>query len=401
MRNLTATLCLTIAVLLGSAGVSFALPKCEGSPLTISDYEEVKSWSNCEGEILFGSEGGQRAGNKYTGEWKNGKIHGQGTYVWADGKKYIGGWLDQDRHGYGIFKVPGDFELRGEFKNNRVLHADIKYAGGNRYTGEYGTKGRHGQGILLVSDGQTYIGQFKNNLMHGQGIWTFADGRKYFGVWKSDKQHGIGMILFTDGKRKIIEFKDGKELATKENITPGKTASNNQQGDVKQQSPQKKGTGSATFAKEGVYLKVINIKTVEDSDGYPQCKISFRITNATKIKWKLAGVAIKAKVSNDKSMISDIPKWSSFSLNPGEKKDFSDTWKDPDEDLPCGRVTAFNFAPSPSLNKRSVRGKKFKNNSEAYKHFLPLFAVDPTHNTAKFHPFKFNTKLSEYYGKKN
>ena len=192
---------------------------------------------------------------------------------------------------------------------------------------------------------------------------------------------------------KAKQAEKAAKLATKKNITPSKTASNNQQGDVKQQSPQ--------FAKEGVYLKVINIKTVEDSDGYPQCKVSFRITNATKIKWKSAGVAIKAKVSNDKSLISDIPKWSSFSLEPGGKNDFSHTWDDPDEDLPCERVTAFNFAPSPSLDKRSVKGKKFKNNSEAYKHFSPLFAVDPTHNTTKFHPFKFNTKLSEYYGKKN
>ena len=31
MRNLTATTCLTIAVLLGSAGVSFALPKVLGN----------------------------------------------------------------------------------------------------------------------------------------------------------------------------------------------------------------------------------------------------------------------------------------------------------------------------------------------------------------------------------
>ena len=26
----------------------------------------------------------------YVGEWKNGKYHGQGTYIWSDGRKYVG-----------------------------------------------------------------------------------------------------------------------------------------------------------------------------------------------------------------------------------------------------------------------------------------------------------------------
>ena len=27
-------------------------------------------------------------GEKYEGDWKNGKYHGQGTYTWKDGQKY-------------------------------------------------------------------------------------------------------------------------------------------------------------------------------------------------------------------------------------------------------------------------------------------------------------------------
>ena len=79
MKNIIPVL-LTFVFLLASAGESLALPKCEGSPRTISDYKEVNSWSNCEGTVAFGSGGGKRAGNKYAGEWKNGKQHGQGTF---------------------------------------------------------------------------------------------------------------------------------------------------------------------------------------------------------------------------------------------------------------------------------------------------------------------------------
>jgi len=93
MKNIIPVL-LTFVFLLGSAGESFALPKCEGSPRTISDYKEVSSWSNCEGAVAFGSGGGKRAGNKYVGEWKDGKIHGKGTYTFANGKKNVGQWKD-------------------------------------------------------------------------------------------------------------------------------------------------------------------------------------------------------------------------------------------------------------------------------------------------------------------
>ena len=31
-------------------------------------------------------------GDKYVGEHKDGKRHGQGTYTWSDGRKYVGEW---------------------------------------------------------------------------------------------------------------------------------------------------------------------------------------------------------------------------------------------------------------------------------------------------------------------
>ena len=142
MRNLTTILCLTLAVLLGSAGVSFALPNCEGSPRTISDYKEVSSWSNCKGTVAFGSGGGRRAGNKYVGEWKNGKIYGQGTYTFADGDKYVGDW-----------------------RNNKP----------------------NGQGTFTFADGDKYVGEFRDGKKHGQGTYTRADGKKSKGIFKKGK----------------------------------------------------------------------------------------------------------------------------------------------------------------------------------------------------------------------
>ena len=42
-------------------------------------------------------------GDKYVGEVKNGKMHGQGTYTWPDGNKYVGEWQDSKRNGQGTY----------------------------------------------------------------------------------------------------------------------------------------------------------------------------------------------------------------------------------------------------------------------------------------------------------
>jgi len=86
MRNLTATICLTLAVLLGSTGVSFSLPACP------SDQDEY--YDNCFGTYTYAN------GNKYVGEFKDEKFHGQGTYTFSGGGIQEGAWED------GIFQYP-------------------------------------------------------------------------------------------------------------------------------------------------------------------------------------------------------------------------------------------------------------------------------------------------------
>ena len=42
-------------------------------------------------------------GDRYVGEWKDNKMHGQGTCTYASGGKYIGEWKDNKRHGQGTY----------------------------------------------------------------------------------------------------------------------------------------------------------------------------------------------------------------------------------------------------------------------------------------------------------
>lgn len=54
----------------------------------------------------------------YEGEWLNNKIHGQGKYVWADGRVYFGSWEENKMHGYGQLLWPDGRQYDGEFVND-------------------------------------------------------------------------------------------------------------------------------------------------------------------------------------------------------------------------------------------------------------------------------------------
>lgn len=128
MRKLAATLCLTIAVFFGSAGMSFAKPWCLSNP--------TERFHDCVGRSFYPN------GDKYVGVWRNGQRHGQGTYTNANGSNYV-----------------------GEFKN-----------------GTY-----NGQGTYTFVDGSKHVGEFRDGKPHGQGTYTYADGRTEEGIWKNGK----------------------------------------------------------------------------------------------------------------------------------------------------------------------------------------------------------------------
>ena len=45
-----------LTVLIGTTGVSYALPECEGSPFT-GDMSGTKSWNNCRGTHIMSNTG--------------------------------------------------------------------------------------------------------------------------------------------------------------------------------------------------------------------------------------------------------------------------------------------------------------------------------------------------------
>jgi hypothetical protein len=92
-------------------------------------------------------EGGESM--KYVGEWKDGRIEGQGTYI------------------YMVHEQSGD-QLIGKFSNGDL----------------------HGQGTYTFADGRIYIGEFYENCpfkaeFHGKGKMTYPDGKVKEGLWEN------------------------------------------------------------------------------------------------------------------------------------------------------------------------------------------------------------------------
>jgi hypothetical protein len=203
--------CLTLIILIGSAGVSNALPNCEGSPRTISDYKEVGSWNNCEGTVSFGNGGGKRAGNNYVGEWKDGKLHGQGTYTFADGNKYVGEWKDGKFHGQGTYTYANGAKHVGEFRDDQPHgQGTYTYADGAKHVGEFRDGKGHGQGTFTHANGNKYVGEYRDDQFHGQGTYTFANGAKHVGEFRDGKPHGQGTYTYADGRKKAGVYENGK-----------------------------------------------------------------------------------------------------------------------------------------------------------------------------------------------
>ena len=125
-----------LALLLVSSTEGWSLPPCANT--TANSMQETQGRDNCFGNLYF--ETGRFKGDKYVGEFKDGKRHGQGTLTLANGNKYVGEW-----------------------KN-----------------GKY-----HGQGTFTFPSGEKHVGKWKNQLPNGQGVHTYTDGRIEEGIFEN------------------------------------------------------------------------------------------------------------------------------------------------------------------------------------------------------------------------
>jgi hypothetical protein len=112
----------------------------------------------------------------YTGHWKRGEKHGEGTYFFPNRDRYEGKWKKGQQQGQGTY-----FFLNGD-----------------KYEGKWEGGKKHGQGIYFFSDGDTFVGQWKDGNPHGKGMYTYPSGEKYIGKWKDGKKQMQGPLILSN-----------------------------------------------------------------------------------------------------------------------------------------------------------------------------------------------------------
>ena len=158
--------------------------------LTGKTMSTIELFMNQTSQTIIAEIQADSFGNRYEGQYLNGKRHGKGSYYFANGDKYIGDWVEDKKHGLGASSLAV-----------------------GRYEGEFVDDKMHGKGVFYFADGSSYQGEWIDNKQDGHGIFIWINGDRYEGGFKDGKLHGKGSYYFGNGNRFTGEWIDGQRSA--------------------------------------------------------------------------------------------------------------------------------------------------------------------------------------------
>jgi NADPH:quinone reductase-like Zn-dependent oxidoreductase len=151
--------------------------------------ELVDGKANGKGILLYNN-------TYYVGDFVNGKKHGVGRLI-AEDYWYEGYWENDLYCGYGKYTKFSGCSLEGEFKFGKITGEGIeRLSTGEIYTGSFVDSIRHGPGEIRFND-LVFTGLFQHGEPEGRAEIVFGDGRKFNGIYS--KGIGIGQMINTDG----------------------------------------------------------------------------------------------------------------------------------------------------------------------------------------------------------
>ena len=178
----------------------------------------VDGTAHGEGRLVWWRIGGT---NRYVGEMRGGKRHGQGTYIAGNGALYEGEWHDSNRHGQGIMTWANGDRYEGEWRDGKPhSQGTMTWTSGTHYEGEFHRGKRHGNGICAWVNGDRYEGEWRYGERHSQGTYTWPGGDRYEGEWRDGKPHSQGTEIQANGDHDEgtwlsgISARDGTDIMT-------------------------------------------------------------------------------------------------------------------------------------------------------------------------------------------
>ncbi len=161
--------------MVGGTFAQSSLPPCKG---------DVSNWTNCLGAETFAS------GDKYVGEWKDGKRHGQGIEYKADGTVAASGYWSNANLINSYALDLKRFPFNAPLQTARPSNAETDRLTANTTLA---------QTSLPACQGTNFF-----NLNNCFGTHVFPDGAKYFGEWKEIVMYGRG--TFTSSINSIPSY---------------------------------------------------------------------------------------------------------------------------------------------------------------------------------------------------
>jgi hypothetical protein len=135
-----------------------------------------------------------RDGSRYSGEFINGEMTGQGIKQWADNRIYNGEFREGELHGKGTMF----YNVESPIQKDKT------------YQGQFHLNSREGQGVLTKKNGDVFEGTFSGNHPNGNTKVYFAQGDNYEGDVIKGVMTGKGFLQCTNGNCYSGDFKDGK-----------------------------------------------------------------------------------------------------------------------------------------------------------------------------------------------
>uniref|UniRef100_A0AAZ3NTI6 Alsin n=1 Tax=Oncorhynchus tshawytscha TaxID=74940 RepID=A0AAZ3NTI6_ONCTS len=162
----------------------------------------------------------------YSGRWLSGKPHGKGIMKWPDGRKFTGTFKQGLEDGYGDCIMPNKIlnksdRYQGHWRDGKMHgFGTYRYATGQVYEGSFHENIRQGHGMLssgklIGSSSSVFVGQWLQDKKMGYGVFDdITRGEKYMGLWTDDQRQGSGVVVTQFGLYYEGTFSNNKMVGT-------------------------------------------------------------------------------------------------------------------------------------------------------------------------------------------
>ena len=130
----------------------------------------------------------------YSGDLKDGKRNGTGSFRWTSNVTYSGGWANDQMDGFGVLQFPEGYTLSGDFEAGKLKNGTIVYKfNGITWQQSVEQFQLNPQTTIIYADGTTVTGLYTDGYFNGQAQIQYANGDTY-AVIQTDFYNNLAIL---------------------------------------------------------------------------------------------------------------------------------------------------------------------------------------------------------------